>query len=583
MEPTDHLLSTRSVSDCSGMMTVAIIMLVVVVAGIMAVVFMSADRVLARLRDPVERAHTLPVAETAVASYLYLLRAGVLGPGGADDLAKSYLPGEAALRAVADPAAGDVIPSATLPATWNLDDVHTSIPDAARLTVKDPTSDPSVSGYWQLYRVERGVQGAGSMRITFRAWMANQSTVTARPTYTSVSYTSGSFPPVLAAANTGLAALGAEIDGPVLANGYADDAFGNRGRTPNPDGERGGDWIYPYLSAFGVLHCLEGGAWGVRGGYVGDTGIKGQRDAALSVEGCTDISSPTPYRNAQESYVDLSQIDNTFDAIRAACAAGDPAVVCLAPPTGDSYEATASGSTLAVVGGPSVSSTSVRAVLFQGDVRLRGTISGSFAIAAQLPPDRPGAATVTIDDDFGTAGGDGDSLGLYAQGDVVVATGLEEAGGTSDACPVTHIDVAIVSAVGTLTLDPRWTSREWMSDPRPQCTNGILVEGALFGHRVPRLAWTWGPAIDTEQVAKAKDDPWVCAPRKKEDDGAQCTGTPDPTLAWAGYLHRRYQWDTRYLTDPPPFAPTFGEWSISGYREGNLDCIDAVDGAPECA
>ncbi|MCW2973334.1 MAG: hypothetical protein JWN72_1607, partial [Thermoleophilia bacterium] len=187
--------------------------------------------------------------------------------------------------------------------------------------------------------------------------------------------------------------------------------------------------------------------------------------------------------------------------------------------------------------------TGTTAVLVQDDIVLHGgDLDGRVTLAARRID--AGTANIYIDGNVndGTRNANvslpGRTLGLIAQGDIII----DMQGGTGSApvvdCRVTFIRAALLAASGGVTIPPQYTVPQTQPGP-PQCDQQLTIDGSIAGHRAPNMNWAW-PSND---------------------------GT-----AWAGYDKRSYKWDTRLLSSPPPYFPLTGTWQAVNVRPGNVDC-----------
>ncbi|MCB0879631.1 MAG: hypothetical protein KDC46_11730 [Thermoleophilia bacterium] len=190
---------------------------------------------------------------------------------------------------------------------------------------------------------------------------------------------------------------------------------------------------------------------------------------------------------------------------------------------------------------------STNVLLFDDSVMVEGTTKARVTIAARKPDEtlstvdpsvKSGGATIYITGNVGSSGTSA-VLGLLAQGGVLLQSVQGEG------C-VSNINAAIMSMSGTLTIDPRYTTRLYQGGG-PKCGT-IEVRGSIAAHRSPVLYWTW-----------------------------------DNVTGYTGYSTRIYSWDKDMRRNPPPYFPTTDVWESRHVRPANLDCFsdgDITD--PDC-
>jgi hypothetical protein len=164
-------------------------------------------------------------------------------------------------------------------------------------------------------------------------------------------------------------------------------------------------------------------------------------------------------------------------------------------------------------------------LLFRGAVRLSGSTAGRVTIFGwdvAAPSSEPSWIVGDVLAASPTA-----SVGLVAQGDIVIA------GGDAPSCPVATVQAALLTD-GRLTLPASVASAAAQSALCEQLT----MIGSISGRQSPLLSIVAG-------------------------DGG------------AGWLDRRYQFDTRLLRTPPPMFPSAAQWKVARSRVLPKGC--AVD------
>lgn len=180
---------------------------------------------------------------------------------------------------------------------------------------------------------------------------------------------------------------------------------------------------------------------------------------------------------------------------------------------------------------------STTVLYFADNVLVEGTTRGRVTIAARKPgtwsPDvESGSANIFLTGNTSDTGGSS-VLGLMAQGSVILDAVKRPDG--SHAC-IDRVSAGMVAMAGTLTVDPRYTTRLFQ-DGGPRC-GPIEIDGSLAAHRSPVLYWTW------------------------------------PNVArHAGYSTRDYSWNADLRRNPPPYFPTTDTWEARHVRPVNADCF----------
>lgn len=179
----------------------------------------------------------------------------------------------------------------------------------------------------------------------------------------------------------------------------------------------------------------------------------------------------------------------------------------------------------------------VNAFVFDDDVRVSGTAAPDVRVTVAAERDGGAAASIYIDGDLRKGSDRTSSLGLIAQGDIVLW--MEQVNGAQH-CPVHHVQAGMVAATGGVTIPTRYTTSE-LQTTAPSCGD-IIVDGSIAGHRPPTLVWGW-----------------------RADIGTTYTAGYDGT--------RRYEWDQQLKRNPPPYFPLTGTWQSFQIREANSDCL----------
>lgn len=179
----------------------------------------------------------------------------------------------------------------------------------------------------------------------------------------------------------------------------------------------------------------------------------------------------------------------------------------------------------------------VNAFVFDEDVRVRGTAAADVRVTIAAERSGGAAASIFVDGDLRKGDDRTSSIGLIAQGDIIL---WMENGPAGLRCPVGVVQAAMVAATGGVTIPTKYTTSE-VQTTAPECGT-VVVDGSVAGHRPPTLVWRW-----------------------RADTG--------DTYA-AGYDTRReYRWDEQLKRNPPPYFPLTGSWQAFQMREANTDCL----------
>jgi hypothetical protein len=431
------------------------------------------------------------------------------------------------------------------------------------VTVREPIK-PGLSGYWQLLRIfapeYTDPADEGVVVAYLRAWTAPTATPAAgtEPRLVRVEFRPGRFADYQAVIDGPIVfGGGATLNGPIHSNGF-DDERSNFLELLSGVPERVSTVDGATVSCFGSAQI---------------TTAEGTI-ATSRFPGC-------PAQANTRRYVNLLAAEGAFDRIRTACAEGAPNARC--------FDTTLEGSsvpdwiaqkapdlrgyrvqleaTRVIVSGYEIDHLSETAqpyapagltvvdtppgsttVLFFADnVLVSGTTNARVTIAARKPGEwttnvKSGAANIYVGGNT-THEGDGSVLGLMAQGGVILEA-IKAAGGGA-AC-TSELRAGIVAMSGTLTIDPRYTTRLYQAGA-PSCPQ-ITVRGSIAAHRSPVLIWSWA-------------------------------NRPEH----AGYLVRDYRWSDSLRRNPPPYFPTTDTWEARHVRPANLDCFSGGDITdPDC-
>lgn len=410
-----------------------------------------------------------------------------------------------------------------------------SVPPSACASAGLPASACAMgdmASYWQVYRVNMpDITGneppnvvlylrsfIGSIRA--RAW--------SKASYARVELRPGRFADFqqISDGNTRIGP-GASINGPVHSNGFSDGSFSTVQQAPTT----ADSWIW-----------MDGGA-SCSGP---DATLSITKGVIQSAGGCTVLGQ------TGQTISFLRAID-AIETIRTAAANGRPSARVFNG-TGRRGEETRreaydtawtvriNGNTASISypdgrRAGTVPLRRVNAFVFDEDVRVSGTAAPDVRITIAAERDGGAAASIFIDGDLRKGNDRTSSLGLIAQGDIVLWMERSRAG---QSCPVHHVQAGMVAATGGITIPTRYTTNE-LQTTAPACGD-IIVDGSVAGHRPPTLVWGW--RADTGAIFEAGYD-----------------GT------------RQYMWDQQLKRNPPPFFPLTGTWQAFQIREANSDCL----------
>jgi hypothetical protein len=255
----------------------------------------------------------------------------------------------------------------------------------------------------------------------------------------------------------------------------------------------------------------------------------------------------------------LLKARDATNRIRANCGGGQPGLAIYCSPSTDRIRVQLNGDSISVssdaggglasldarVAGDLPTQNQGAVVVASGDVVVSGTLSDSArALVIASAPDASnqygiGSAPSVWIQQAGTVGSSpspgatGSSFGVIADGDVVLDH--------LTACGV-HLRGAIVTISGQVVFNPRWRSPVTLPDPR-LCSGSAIIEGSMTGHFPPGLA-----------------------------------SGPTPTSPNSGYARREYRYLASLYDNPPPVAPTLGDWEVTKLAPADLGCFAAGPG-----
>lgn len=387
-----------------------------------------------------------------------------------------------------------------------------------------------VNAYWQVFRVvmpDITGEDSPSVVLTLRSWLGNpQVGAWSKASYARVEVRPGRFADFQLISDGNMRfGPGALINGPVHSNGFDDGSFSTVHQAPGAAPRSG--WVYL------------------------DAGVRCQAPASITIStGVIRGPGLGPACNAQGATgqtISFLRAVDSIDSIEASAARGRAGTgMFRAPgrrgnesgrdPYHTAWNVRFNGTTMSVDypdGGPArtLSLGRVNAFVFDEDVRVRGTVAEDRRVTIAARRDGGASAMIYVDGDIRKGDDRSTSIGLIAQGDVV----LWQAPGR--ACSIGVVQAAMVAATGGVTIPTRYTTGEVQSGA-PTCGQRISLDGSIAGHRPPTLVWTWPGG-----------------------HSAGFTGT------------RTYTWDEQLKRNPPPFFPLTGTWQPFNIREANVDCL----------
>lgn len=474
-----------------------------------------------------DRVQGLGPTDTAISTYRFALQARK-----ASD-ATGWVPDLAGLTSIVGDDAKVFSNTLAGPyAVVDTDPANGYVPVHGRLTVSIGTT--AAREFWQIYRVQPPDGGSDrDLRVWFRAWTGNADPTTGIPRPDTASsnarmvvatFRQGRFSDFQMLANGPIRFdTGGVIRGPVHSNGYLD------GVTKVPDDM---PTARVFADTDATITCPAAGA------------------AVTTASGTVSLPASCPLIGDGQPtgrYVSFQGLSKTFTEMAARCY-----------PTGDVYCFTTGLATYNVellnrnvrVNGIDWpldrADRTITAVLLDGNVRIRGMSRGRLTVAA-YNRGRVGAAPsmITIERNVGTpvnaqnvAQTRGESLGLFAQGDIVA---------TPENCAnMNLIHGVLISGSGSFTI-----GRERMSaqppTPTPTPCPRLVLSGAVASNSAPQLSWRW----------------------------------PDRGAA-TGFSERTYVWDTALRDAPPPYVPVTGTWESASWKNADTSCLTTGASDPNC-
>lgn len=391
-----------------------------------------------------------------------------------------------------------------------------------------------LASYWQVFRVDQpDITGTEPPNVVvyLRSFMGSAAARSwTKASHARVELRPGRFADFqqISDGNTRIGAQ-ATISGPVHSNGLADGSFSTVQEAPTS----AASWIW-----------MDDGASCV-----------GQKATLSITRGVIRVPSGSTCTTLGETGQTISFLRaiDSIDSIRTARARGRDSARTFSAgslrgaqtklePYDTAWDVTLSGTTAAVRypnGGAygTIPLDRVNAFVFDEDVKVRGTAAPDVRITIAAERSGGAAASIFVDGDLRKGDDRSSSIGLIAQGDIIL---WMENGAKGLSCPVDVVQAAMVAATGGVTIPTKYTTNE-VQTTAPECGT-VIVDGSVAGHRPPTLVWRW-----------------------RADNG---------TTYAAGYDTRRdYRWDEQLKRNPPPYFPLTGSWQAFQVREANTDCL----------
>jgi hypothetical protein len=429
-------------------------------------------------------------------------------------------------------------------------------PGMPNYTIREPQGG-GMAGYWQLIRVfapeYTDSTDDGVVIIYLRAWSGSATNPAAgsEPRLVRVELRPGRFADYQAVIDGPIVfGPGARLNGPIHTNGFGDE---RANMLPDLKG------VNDRVSTTGTTNVSCSGAAQI-------TTAEGSVETS-DFPGC-------PVAENTGRYVNLLAAEEAFERMRIACGGGSARVRCFNNPREGSsvpasiaqrapdlrgYRVRLSPGSIHVTGyeidfvaeqpiDQAIGATqtiatppgSTTVLFFADNVIVSGNTNARVTIAARKPGGgggnvTSGAANIYLAGNT-THSGAGSVLGLMAQGGVVLDA-VKQGGGY--AC-IDRIRAGIVAMSGTMTIDPRYTTKLYQAGG-PSCGR-IQIQGSLAAHRSPVLVWKW-----------------------------------DNRPQHVGYSSRDYSWSESLRRNPPPYFPTTDTWESRHVRPANLDCFSNGD------
>lgn len=521
----------------------------VMVIGVLVIMAMSISAIgnQRNVRARGDKVIAAPIVQAAVTKLRLGLESGTIAewdrfmPSKADlDLLAGSTPGTQVIASPLNP-----MPS---PSTLK------SMPAPPNWAVKEPSTNPSRFGFWQIYRVDAPKYSwpkeQGNLRYWLRTWTGDAAGGNASEVrYWRIDLRPGRFVDFQMLIDGPIQfADGAIINGPIHTNGFRDEL-----RLSNPPASSTRVWAND-----GQVQCTS-------------------KAIVTSAQGTIKLPN-CPKQEGTGEYINLLRTEDMLDRVRRGCKLGAPTVRCWFNTRDGSnlgpykalindqleaeidlrgYSVRLNGASVQVgyfdvdpvsesvdtnvLWTYPVSADKPLTLYFADSVTVEGTTTGRVSIIARRPVQTTGmpndesangSANIYVLGDIEHQG-QGTSVGLVAQGGLLLST-MKKNG--SIPC-VRRIEAAMIAITGTIALDPRYLTVLDQSYAGLTCPNKLQIQGALAAHRSPILFWSWNSGKSF------------------------------------GYPNREYEFDENLRKAPPPEFPNASAWQAVQVKPANVDCL----------
>lgn len=429
-------------------------------------------------------------------------------------------------------------------AGWGMSPVL--VPRQYQYTVVERTA--TSIGYWQVYNViePHYMQGRSSDLVIFiRAWATDASStnprLTVRPKIFRAEFRPSYFSDYQFVSDAPFWVLdnsNYRISGPIHSNGYeADSTFAVTEQDNAPQ--------FKHSIFFSRSPTCEPGAQ-----------FSSSRNKAMTVPG---RSCRTALRRAQSDAREINMLGvvQTFEQLGARCGPPSGGVLCVR--NAATTRLRLLGNAVEINGvtypastwrqGPDSSSLSI---LTTGDLEVTGSLDSTgtdrvyrLTIANRRAGNVDRAPSIELHAGstrrVGAVDPSRDSVGIITEGDIVLR--MRDRNGPQSDC-LQQINVAAISASGSITLPPEWVTRfapPTRLDNR-DCSRPLRLRGSFASHGQFASSLSW-----------------------KSEQG--------DVLGPVGYTQIVMEYNKRFYDNPPPYYPTTLPWAMTTVREADARCL----------
>lgn len=502
---------------------VAMAVIVVVLLGMIgAAIVASSQRERAANRTRSDRMVGQGPVDIALSQYRFGLQSGNITP------LNRWAPGEEDLKKILTNFAGLTgrpIPNARLATYQKVDDA--SVPEGSRFTAEIDGAAGGRNQYWQIFKVDPPtVVNGQQLIVTFRAWVADSGTssnvTSAR--IVRASFRQGRFSDYQLLTNGPIRLeTGVTIRGPIHSNGATD---------PRLSPPRATDRIFADAGATVVCPTADADVSTAMG--------------TINLPGaCSRYNSALP----DENFISFQGLTKSFRDMSGLCN-GQPVHCFLNAANKGPYTVVmhTNGQTEVFDQGANARTWHTNVpnggYIFNNSISIRGVASQRMSIAA-FANGRTDIAAPSITIVNNVAPATGMSLGLFAQGDVVVNPYDRYAADSAVNACTSRINAVLIAQTGSLSLGRQNMSPIAPSNPPAPC-GPITIRGAIASTTSPVLSYRW--------------------PNRP---------------GMLGFTERVYEWDPLFRDNPPPFTPGTDRWDVSTVADADQSALAAsVNPAP---